>query len=103
MTKTTTTERRVTPGLLRLRKAANAEQIRTAVLDDQATGRAEALAKIEAEGATDLPANFTLRPAAQTPADAYALVSAPPAPADAATPATAPQTRPGGHCPHAHP
>ena len=59
MTKTTkttcapkTAERapRTTPGLKRLRKAANAETIRSAVLTDQANGRAEALANRGREG-----------------------------------------------------
>ena len=77
---TETTERRVTPGLRRLRKAANADTIREAVLADQQNGRAEALAKIEAEkaDAIDLPAAFVLGRPAQTPADAPAPVPAPP-------------------------
>ena len=63
MTKTTT--RRDGPGLRRLR--AKAAAIRSAVLDDQRNGRAEALAKIEAERADetiDLPAGFVLGRAA---------------------------------------
>ena len=47
MTKTTT--RRDGPGLKRLRASPAAETIRSAVLDDQRNGRAEALARIEAE------------------------------------------------------
>jgi hypothetical protein len=92
MTKTTT--RRDGPGLARLRKAANAETIRAAVLSNQETGRAEALAKIEAEKAADaeaidLPAGFTLG-APQTAADGPQM-----APARVARPVSAPR-RPAG-------
>jgi hypothetical protein len=71
------TKTRTTPGLARLRKAANAEAIRAAVLADQTNGRADARAKIAAEKA------------AQTPADAPAPAAAPSAPAHPAKPATA--------------
>jgi len=127
MTKTTkrapktteTTERRVTPGMRRLRKSANAEVIRAAVLDDQQNGRAEALAKIEAEKAkavapatgadaevigdgpagdaalatiAALPEDAPLseHEAPQTPTGAPTPVPAPDAPADAESPPAAP-------------
>jgi hypothetical protein len=77
MTKTATTaratmtsERRVSPGVKRLRKAANAETIRSAVLADQANGRAEARARIKANAdVIDIP-NVLGRASAppQTPA-----------------------------------
>ena len=82
---TTTATRRDGPGLRRLRANPNAETIRSAVLADQRNGRAEALARIEAEKAADpdaidLPAAFILgraNPAAQPPADALHAFSAP--------------------------
>jgi hypothetical protein len=77
MTKTAT----ITPGLKRLRASPKAESIRAAVLDDQRNGRAEALAKIEAEKAADaeaidLPAAFVLG-APQTPTDGPHAAPAP--------------------------
>ncbi len=47
---------RTSPGLRRLRKAPNAETIREAVLEDQATGRAAVVAEVEAAKATETPA-----------------------------------------------
>jgi hypothetical protein len=64
--------KRTTPELRRLRGSPAAETIRSAVLDDQRNGRAEALAKIEAEQAADadaidLPATFVLGAARSGP------------------------------------
>ena len=78
----------------RLRAAPNADPIRAAVLSDQETGRAEALAKIEAEKAADadtieLPAAFVLGSGAQTAADADSAAPAPSAPPTAAMPVSA--------------
>ena len=94
MTKTTkrapktteTTERRVTPGMRRLRKSANAEVIRAAVLDDQQNGRAEALAKIEAEKAKAV--------APATGADAEVIGDGPAGDAALATIAALPEDAP---------
>jgi hypothetical protein len=79
----------------RLRMAANAEAIREAVLADQENGRAEELAKIEAEKAEaiDLPVGFVIGRPVQRPADA-ASERGPGAPADAAMPATARPAKP---------
>jgi len=77
---------RTSPGLKRLRKAPTAEAIRLSVLADQENGRAEALARIEAEKAE--AAIAALPEAPQTPTDAAAPANAadaesPPAPAAA--------------------
>jgi hypothetical protein len=102
-TTTTTTTHRDGPGLKRLRAAPNAETIRAAVLADQQTGRAEALAKIEAEKAADaeaidLPANFVLG-APQTAADADSAAPASDAPPTAAMAASA-RRRPASRAPN---
>jgi hypothetical protein len=79
------TTERASPGLKRLRKSANAEAIREAVLTDQANGRAEAAARIAAapvpEAAEiDLPAGFAIGKASaapETPAEAPRAAPAP--------------------------
>ena len=57
------TERRVTPGLRRLRKSAAAETIRADVLADQQTGRRKARARIDAKAAQTPKDGRRARPA----------------------------------------
>jgi hypothetical protein len=79
-----TSERRASPGMKRLRAAPNAETIREAVLDDQATGRAAVVAEIEAAKATETPAKAPRararppRPPARPARAASAAKSSPP-------------------------
>ena len=94
------TKAKTAPGLKRLRASPPAESIRAAVLADQPNGRAEALAKIEAEkaeadDAIDLPANFSLGKAAKTAKGGPSPVPAPQARANGKRPASAPRKASG--------
>jgi hypothetical protein len=97
MTKTTT--RRDGPGLRRLRANPAAEAIRQSILADQENGRAEALARIEAEKQEiALPAAFVLGKAnatAQAAADGPHAIPAPQARANAERPVGGPRKASG--------
>ena len=96
-----------TPGLARLRASPKAEAIRQSVLADQRNGRAEALAKIEAEKAVrwedaiDIPAAFNL---GGTPPISHAKIvaaCAPNLPTEAPRARRAPQARANAESPPA--